>query len=139
MATAVISALEVIGSSWLSFIEHRKSIWPSNILVTYLITGFICGLIFLSLPESVISIYDPKLKYLALWELGIKLVMILIECLSKKSIMLLKYQALQPEVLCGFCTNTFFVWIYSLFDFSNKRIITKNDLPATTSSYKLLN
>ena len=113
VANAVVSLVAACALGILSFIEHQRTIRPSFILETFLLLT-----LFFDIAHSRtlwLSHYQPTIAAVTSVSTGIKLGLMVVEAISKRSVLRKGSQGTSTEATSGFYARTFFWWLNPLF------------------------
>ena len=130
VAAGLLSAFAILGAGVLSFIEDRRSVRPSDLLVLYLSASAI--------------LFTPRLRSLwlsesslvpvarILWTIIVAgtVIAVVLESLGKsRSMQPSYYQKFTKEETAGFWSRSFFVWLLPFFQLGFSRILRLQDVP----------
>ncbi|KAL1902690.1 hypothetical protein Sste5346_001133 [Sporothrix stenoceras] len=116
-----------VGVTILSFQEHRRNIRPSDTIVLYLVATLAIDLVSLAVP---LRFGWPSIFYRATcFEAVVKLVFLVLESKSKKSVLRDELHDLPPEELAGVLSLTYFWWLHDLLSLGYHKILSPEDLP----------
>ena len=124
---ASISSAASLGLWLLSWQEHQRSARPSDLLIGYLVASLICDSILLTIPGLRLKLHRPIL----LCRLAVNLVVSVLECQGKESILLGKYKCLPPEEATSFLGRVFFSWVNPVLAEGYRNILVGHQLPPT--------
>jgi ATP-binding cassette subfamily C (CFTR/MRP) protein 1 len=127
---ASLALVESIAICYLSYQEHQKAIRPSAVLNVYLLISLLCELMQLRA-----CIYQDVRVFRSLTALytagiGIKTILMILESISKATILKEVYKHLSPESTAGIFSRLFFWWLNPLFFKGYKNILAVKDLPS---------
>lgn len=130
LTASALSLLASIGVGLLSTVGHQRLLRASKLLVLYLlITGF-RDILSISRPVAARPNYLEQITT----TVGIvRLLLLLIECTSKRDIFLPQFKALPPIETSNFFSVALFWWINSLLMKGHKRMLQDDDIPALDS------
>ncbi len=136
MAVAT-SFLATTALCWLSFLEHSRSLRPSDIIVSYLSASTVCDVVF-SLASWPYFYYapTPARLFMRLYtaQMLVKLILLLLENMGKESALYPRYKDLAPEETSGLLQRTLFWWVNRVLADGHKGILRAQDLPALPQS-----
>lgn len=116
-----------VGVAILSFQEHRRNVRPSDTIVIYLVATLAIDLVSLAVP---LRVGWPFIFYRATcFEVVIRLVLLVLESVSKKSILRDESRDLPPEELAGILSLTYFWWLHDLLSLGYHKVLLPGDLP----------
>ncbi|KAE9376787.1 putative ATP-binding cassette transporter [Stipitochalara longipes BDJ] len=127
IAAAVLTFVDALGLCLLSHAEHLYSIRPSAIINVYLLIT----LIFDIARARTLWLHDAGAKSLAAVfssTIGVKVMVLVIEAVEKRSILLDRYQYFSPEVTSGIYSRSFFWWLNTLMRTGFRRVLSNEDL-----------
>ena len=116
-----------LGLLWLSTWTHWRSLRPSNLAITYLLTKFAFFFVWLTAPESLLG--KDKAPFTVFKGFYI-LLLLLLECQSKRDILLDVYKSEPPEETASFIGRVLFLWVNPILVEGYHKIFHVNDLPA---------
>lgn len=125
----VSSWIAYIGLCPLLFLEHRRSIKPSDLAVIYLLASFACDLARLAALTSEKSI-SPSIALIAARGF-LKFTLFLSESRGKEHLLRDDSSRWSPEQLAGVLSRAFFWWINPILARGNRRVLISDDLPPT--------
>ena len=123
----IFSFIACIGLWPLLFLEHSRSIKPSDLAVVYLLISLACNSI-----ELGVTVYEKGTWAYVMCDLGMivfKLMLIATESRDKRSILREAYSQWPPEQLAGILGRATFWWINPILVSGYGNILTANDLP----------
>lgn len=127
------TSLSIVGSvalAWLSVLDHRLAVRPSDLSVLYLLAGVIGDLIWLMYPMSTeCQLRDLAAKRFVMVDSVTRTVLLILECQEKPAIPSIKKKDLHPEETSGVLSTTFFWWMNSILALGNSRILSVDDTP----------
>jgi ATP-binding cassette, subfamily C (CFTR/MRP), member 1 len=131
--SAIASFIASLGLCPLLFLEHARSIKPSDLAVVYLLASFTCdsGV----LAETVYDNGASVSVLPAMVSICLKFVLLVAESQGKERILRGPRGQLPPEQLAGVLGRTFFWWINPILAQGNRNILTGDSLPPL--DYKL--
>jgi hypothetical protein len=122
--TAILSVLACIGLCPLLFLEHTRSIRPSDLAVVYLLVTLVCDSIDLG---TLLRVNGVSYRAgLAMANLLVKFVLVVIESRGKAAIL---REQRSPEESAGVLARTFFWWINPILARGNRYVLTGECLP----------
>lgn len=109
-ALSLCSASTVVVLSWA---EHRKTIRPSSLLALYLLSS----IVFNAVQVRTLYIRDiaPSVAAVLSANIGVQVVLLVLESRSKLSSLIAFNQTLSPEALAGLFNRMIFWWLRPLF------------------------
>jgi ATP-binding cassette, subfamily C (CFTR/MRP), member 1 len=113
----------------LSFLEHKYSKKPSNIIVLYLLTTAICELIWFTAPRPFENPFPNRLTSLILFQAILKLPLLILESMGKESITYKDYREDSPEETAGVLRIAFLWWLNPILFSGSRKMLQENDLP----------
>jgi ATP-binding cassette, subfamily C (CFTR/MRP), member 1 len=126
LAAAALTLVDALGLCLLSHAEHLYSIRPSAIINVYLLISLLFDIarsrtLWLDgASRSVAAVFSSTI--------GIKVMILIIEGIEKRSILLDRYRHSSPEVTSGIYSRSFFWWLNTLMSTGFRRILTNEDL-----------
>lgn len=133
LLAAIFQVAAATGVLYLSYLEHRRSIRPSNLIIVFLMASTTCDLLGLLYPgpwEPCASIH-PVSAALVISQDALKVLLLAIESLGKESALYPQYRSLPCEETTGIIQRTFFWWINSLLARGANTLLHSSDLPGT--------
>jgi ATP-binding cassette, subfamily C (CFTR/MRP), member 1 len=127
IVSAIASFVACIGLCPLLFLEHIRSIKPSDLAVVYLLVSLACDSA--ELGTTVAENGTSAGVVLATANLFLKFVLLVAECRGKERIMRAPYSQWPPEQLAGVLGRAFFWWINPILAQGNRNILTADNLP----------
>jgi ATP-binding cassette, subfamily C (CFTR/MRP), member 1 len=111
----------------LSFFEHGRNIAPSAVLTIYLVFSVFRDVIQVGLLYVAKNMcgHSP-LPFILMTT---KLVLLVLEGQTKRSILREQYKNLAPEMTDGFFGTAFFVWVNKVFALGYSKILSLDDMP----------
>lgn len=135
MIVAIISSLvAAAGLCWLLFVEHRRSIRPSAMALSYLLASLICEFIWLTAPENCELHRNYVFMTLAFSQITLKSILLILEARGKESLLYVQYQNTSPEETSGIVRGVLFWWINFFLAYGSKNNISDGDVPAIKTS-----
>ncbi|KAL8747798.1 MAG: hypothetical protein Q9190_000370 [Brigantiaea leucoxantha] len=126
VANAVVSFVGTLVLGVLSSVEHQRTVRPSLIAETYL------GLSLLFDAARVRTLwlqnYNNTVAALTTVSLFLKLVLLCVEALEKRSILRLKWKSQSPEATSGIVGKLCFLWLNRLFRTGFSRSLSIEDM-----------
>ncbi|KAF6805035.1 hypothetical protein CMUS01_14711 [Colletotrichum musicola] len=132
LAFAIVAFVASVGLAPLIFLEHSRSISPSDLAIAYLIISLACDAVELATNDHAHVMLMPAKYSLDLpmfANLGIKFTLLWIENRGKRAILRDEHQQHSPEELGSVLNRTFFWWINSILAKGNRSILTEESLP----------
>ncbi|KAL6862008.1 P-loop containing nucleoside triphosphate hydrolase protein [Trichoderma novae-zelandiae] len=129
--SAITSFIACLGLCPLVFLEHNRSIRPSDLSILYLCVTLACDSIDLwtaVYQDAAASVALPDLLP-AIVNICIKLVLLVTESQRKDEILRDGGEKYSPEELSGILSRTFFWWINSILAQGRRNILTEDSLP----------
>lgn len=129
---AIISFIACIGLVPLIFLEHSRSIKPSELAIVYLIVSLACDVVELTKTDNghlILMLVDYSVDLPTFANLGIKFALLWIENQGKQAILRDEHAQHSPEELGSVLNTTFFWWINSMLAEGNRSILTEESLP----------
>ncbi|KAL7951361.1 P-loop containing nucleoside triphosphate hydrolase protein [Trichoderma barbatum] len=123
------SLIASAGLVWLSAIEHRRSIRPSNLAVLYLLLTCVWDAFALTYPGFSGIRDDGKTRAALVAGFASRLAILILECQEKTSILTPKYSKQSPEETAGYISSVFFWWLNGLLSRGNRSILRGAHLP----------
>ena len=119
---------------WLSFAEHRRSIQPSNLIISYLATSLICDSLWILYPGPSIHKLGRPFTRLFIIQTCLKLVLFLLECRGKESALSPLYRNDSPEETAGLIRSALFWWVNAILADGSKKTLQTQNLPSVPRS-----
>ena len=111
----------------LSFLEHGRNVAPSTLLTTYLTLAIFSDVIEAGLRLVAWNLCHPwGLKSASF---GVKLVLLILESRTKRTILREPYVNLSPEETAGFFGVAFFWWVNGLLSQGYAKLLSLSDIP----------
>ncbi|KAK8001086.1 multidrug resistance-associated [Apiospora marii] len=129
LATAVLSLVTGLSLAVLSHLEHAKSIRPSFIINTYLITTVIFDIARVRTQWLSQRSGDALAGVLTV-SLAVKFVMSVLESIEKQSLLLESDRQYSPESTSGVVSRSWFWWLNSLLFAGFRKVLSLDDLPS---------
>ncbi|KAF4922595.1 ABC transporter atnG [Colletotrichum viniferum] len=127
---AIASFLACILLCPLLFLEHSRSVRPSNLGIIYLLVSLACDATEFWLAYEGGKLYNDDALYMSTANLALKLVLIFAGSRGKASILRNTGEQSSPEELCGVLSRTFFWWINPILARGNKFVLSIDSLPS---------
>lgn len=129
LPSAVLSFVAGIAILFLSRLEDSRAVRPSSLLSIYLLVS----LAFDAVQTRTLYLKHVSSLILGLFtaNVGIKLVLLLLENRSKRSYLKSPYNVYPPEATSGIVNRSFFWWITPVFATGFRKLLTLNDLFTT--------
>ncbi|KAK2041784.1 P-loop containing nucleoside triphosphate hydrolase protein [Colletotrichum somersetense] len=125
--SAIASLIACVGLAPLLFLEHNRSLKPSDLAIVYLLLSLACDL-----AESGTTEYGdatfPSIV-LRISNLCIKALLLIVECRRKRTIPKHRHGQWSPEELANILDRTFFWWINPILALGNRHVLTGDNLP----------
>jgi ATP-binding cassette, subfamily C (CFTR/MRP), member 1 len=125
--SVLTSFISYIGLCPLLFLEHTRSIKPSDLAVVYLLISLACDAAELGTTAYQDVTFPVALGVIA--KLCIKFLILVVESREKGGILRRQYGQWPPEQLAGVLSRTFFWWINSILAKGSRDILTGGSLP----------
>lgn len=109
------------------FLEHTRSIKPSDLAAVYLLASLACDAAELETTTYQDVTFPVALGVIA--KLCVKSLILVVESRGKGEILRRQYSQWPPEQLAGVLSRTFFWWINSILAKGNRDILTGDSLP----------
>jgi ATP-binding cassette, subfamily C (CFTR/MRP), member 1 len=126
LPAAVLALAAALSLSFLSYIEHTRSIRPSSIINAYLL---------LTLPFDAAQLRtkwlrgdDVAASGVASSVLAVKFLVLISEATEKRRILSTLYADPSPEATSGLYSRGLFWWLNSLFRLGFRNIVSEDDL-----------
>jgi ATP-binding cassette, subfamily C (CFTR/MRP), member 1 len=123
----IVSFTACIGLCPLLFLEHTRSIRPSDLAVVYLLFSFVCEAAELGITLHEDGVIPASLPAMA--NLCVKFILLLVESRGKEIILRGPRGQWPPEQLAGVLSRTFFWWINAILAKGSRNILTEDNLP----------
>ncbi|OHF02462.1 hypothetical protein CORC01_02157 [Colletotrichum orchidophilum] len=127
LASAIASLVACVGLCPLLFLEHTRSVRPSDLAIVYLLVTLACELV--ELGAGVFDNESAAIVAPALANLCVKGVLLIVELRGKQPILQGPRDQWSPEELSSILDRTFFGWINPILARGNKNILTGDSLP----------
>jgi ATP-binding cassette, subfamily C (CFTR/MRP), member 1 len=111
--TAILSFVTSLLFVLLSYAEHVKSVQPSALFTTYLLFSLVFDIA--RARTLWLAAFNQTISALFTAGVAIKAVILLLECLHKRSVLKEPYTAYPPEATSGIINRSFFWWLNQLF------------------------
>ncbi|KAK1986922.1 P-loop containing nucleoside triphosphate hydrolase protein [Colletotrichum cereale] len=131
LLSATFSFVACIGLCPLLFLEHGRSIKPSDLATFYLLSSSFCD----AARLGVILQHDGISFSFCLFVANacLKLLLLVIECHGKQAILRTPQEQCSPEELAGILNRTFFWWINSILWKGYRNVLIGGNLPPIDS------
>ncbi|KAL7811124.1 P-loop containing nucleoside triphosphate hydrolase protein [Trichoderma gracile] len=129
--SAITSLIACLGLCPLVFLEHTRSVRPSDLSILYLCVTLACDSVDLwttVYQDAAASVALPDLLP-AIVNICLKLVLVVVESQRKDKILRDGSEKWSPEELSGILSRTFFWWINSILAQGRRNILTEDSLP----------
>lgn len=129
--SGITSLIACLGLCPLVFLEHTRSVRPSDLSVLYLSVTLACDSIDLWTTVYQDTAASVALRDLlpAILNICLKLVLVVLESQRKDKILRDGSDKWSPEELSGILSRTFFWWINSILAQGRRNILTEDSLP----------
>ncbi|KAF5499422.1 ABC transporter ecdL [Colletotrichum fructicola] len=114
----------------LLFLEHSRSVRPSDLAIIYLLVSLACDATEFWLVYEGGKLYNDDALYMSIANLTLKLVLIIAGSRGKASILRNTGEQLSPEEVGGVLSRTFFWWINPILARGNKFVLSGDSLPS---------
>ncbi|TDZ30378.1 ABC transporter atnG [Colletotrichum spinosum] len=124
---AIVPIIAAVGLLPLLFLEHGRSVRPSDLAVVYLLVTLVCdsaGLAASHVGSKNLLVLSTGISVPAL-----KLALLLAESQGKQSLLRSPYDQSVPEETAGILSRTFFWWINAILAKGYRMILTGDALP----------
>jgi len=125
-ALSVAAALAVL---LLSALEHSRTLRPSSILNVYLL--FSAAFDAVQVRTLYLRKNEQAIASLSAATVGIKLILLVLEALSKRGFLQEPYCSFSPESTSGIVNRSFFWWLSPIFLRGTRKVLTLDDLFVT--------
>lgn len=115
----------------LSFLEHGRSVAPSTLLTSFLLSSIFCDFIQAGLFWVAKNLCYSSPLTLAIF--AVKLVVLGLELQNKTPILREPYRDLAPEERGGFFANAIFWWVNKYIALGNNKMLSADDMPPLAS------
>lgn len=126
IASAAVGLIAAITLGVLSILEHRNTSRPSFLLSIFLLLSILFDIV--RVRTAWLGSEDRALAGTATAAIVLKLAILAVETVSKRSILLEAYSKLSKEATSGFFSRGLFLWLASLLVQGSKKALTLNDL-----------
>ncbi|EGR53020.1 uncharacterized protein TRIREDRAFT_54954 [Trichoderma reesei QM6a] len=129
--SAITSLIACLGLCPLVFLEHTRSVRPSDLSILYLCVTLACDSVDLwttIYQDAAASVALPDLLP-AIVNICLKLVLVVVESQRKDKILRDGSEKWSEEELSGILSRTFFWWINSILAQGRRNILTEDSLP----------
>lgn len=114
----------------LLFLEHSRSVKPSDLGIIYLLVSLACDATEFWLAYEGGKLYNDDALYISIANLKLRLVLIFAGSHGKASILRNTGEQSSPEEVCGVLSRTFFWWINPILARGNKFVLSGDSLPS---------
>ncbi|KAF3807888.1 ABC transporter FUM19 [Colletotrichum gloeosporioides] len=114
----------------LLFLEHSRSVRPSDLAIIYLLVSLACDATEFWLAFESGELYNTDALYMGIPNLALKCVLILAGSRGKASILRNTGEQSSPEEVGGVLSRTFFWWINPILARGNKFVLSGDSLPS---------
>lgn len=122
LATVSITLVGFVLLSFVSFLEHTRSLRPSTLLTVYL---GLSALLDVARARTLFFIpLDQEVARVNLACFCVKLLILLLEMIEKRRFLLPHHYTASPEATSGIYNRALFVWLHSLFFKGFRTILT---------------
>lgn len=126
VANAAFGAVGALALAMLSFVEHERSIRPSLVLQSYLSLTLLLDAA--RLRTLWLQSYNNAVAAVATVSFTVKLLLVIVEAVEKRSILQPKWKSTSPEATSGLFSRSVFWWLNGLFQTGFRRSICMEDL-----------
>ncbi|KAF4874091.1 ABC transporter atnG [Colletotrichum siamense] len=127
---AIASFLACILLCPLLYLEHSRSVRPSDLAIIYLLVSLACDATEFWLAYEGGKLYNDDALYMSIANLALKLVLIFAGSRGKASILRNTGEQSSPEEVGGVLSRTFFWWINPILARGNKFVLSGDSLPS---------
>lgn len=124
--SAALSFLAAITILFLSRLEDSRSIHPSPLLNVYLLVSLALDTV--QARTLFLRKDNPAILGLFTANIGVKVVLLLLESRSKRGYLRPPYNGYSPESMSGFFSKSFFWWLSPILATGFRRVLTLDDL-----------
>ena len=122
---AVLALVDAVAIYHLSYVEHVRSVHNSTLLLIYIFLSLLLDIpqartLFLQRYNAIGGIFVVAM--------AIKLLLLIVEGMSKTKLLALKYKDYPPETTSGIFSRTFLWWVNPLFVIGFKGLFGLKDL-----------
>lgn len=127
-SSAVLSAGALFLAA-LSYTEHTRSVRPSFILNTYLLSSMLFDVARVrTLWLRYVDTYNEAIAVVTTVAVGAKTLLVLLEAVEKRSILKTEFAGYPPEATAGFYNRSLFWWLNPLFRTGFSNVLSIRDL-----------
>jgi hypothetical protein len=131
--TVTCDTVALLGVCCLGHIEHRRSVQPSDAIVSYVLASSVCDAIWVFQPRSNHDLVSHGLIQVVVAQLLLKLLLLLLESHGKESALYSNYQGGSPEETAGLLRRALFWWVNGILKSGSKAGLCEKDLPVLDS------
>ncbi|KAK2035131.1 P-loop containing nucleoside triphosphate hydrolase protein [Colletotrichum zoysiae] len=125
--SAITSLIACVGLAPLLFLEHNRSLKPSDLAIVYLLLSLACDVAESGTIEYGDATFTSIVPRIAI--LCIKALLLVVECRRKRTIPKHTHGQWSPEELANILDRTFFWWINPILALGNRHVLTGDNLP----------
>jgi ATP-binding cassette subfamily C (CFTR/MRP) protein 1 len=126
LPSAILSFLAGIALLFLSRLEHSRAIRPSSLINIYLLVSLSFDTV--QVRTLYLKHVEPAILGLFTADVVIKVVLLLLESMSKRSYLKAPYNSYSPETTSGIFNRSFFWWLNPVVFTGFRKILTLDDL-----------
>jgi len=130
-AIHLVAALAIC---YLSFLEHGRSVKPSDLLIIYVLASVVCEGVLL--PDVLINRKTSTTLPVEIAALGLKVLLLVLESISKQSYLRPPYKELPVEQTAGAINDAFLCWMNRLIILGHSKLLSNADLPGLNDGLK---
>ena len=124
-----LAAFAVLGP--MSFFEHSRSVAPSTLITTFLVSCVLCDAI--QAGQLYVAKNLCEVSMLSVASFVVKAALMILETQSKKAILREPYEHSSPEEVSGFWGTAFFWWVNEFIALGYSKILSNEDMPPLPS------
>lgn len=136
LISSAVGLSAAVGLALISFLEHRNSARPSFIIFSYLSISLLFDIARVRTAWLRHGHNNNAIAATVTVAMTTKVAIIVLESLSKRSILLAAYTKLSSEATSGVVGRTLFVWLLSLLKDGSRRVLSLADLFAVHEKLK---
>lgn len=126
VATFALTVASGVIFACLSYLEHRRSLRPSTLLVLYLCISVLCDAVHV---RTTYLLPDSNVEFaLALASLLVKLVILVLELTEKDSLVQAEFVDESPEATASVANKAFYAWVNRLLWRGSRKVLAVQDL-----------
>lgn len=132
LASVATTFIASLGISYLSIVEHRRTIRPSTVVIAFLLLTSLISVVWWTVPLPKQD--DVLLRVLVSCQIFLNLLMLVNESYSKRKILTQFWHELSNEETSGLLERALFLWINPILAEGYRIVLLESSLPRIHSS-----